>query len=60
MEDPITLSIHGVQLVGTLAILRVVLPQYKVWTRLKDRVNTLWEKHCEKTGDKFVSLENGR
>lgn len=60
LESPITLTIHGVQLVATCTVLGVVLKQHKVWIRLKDRMNTLWRKHCEKTGDPYVPLDNGK
>jgi hypothetical protein len=59
-ESALTLTIHGVQLTATMSVLGVLLHQHKIWTRLKDRVNTLWEKHCQKTGDKYVPLENGK
>lgn len=59
-ESPITLTIHGIQLTATLSVLGVVLKQHKVWTRMKDRLNTLWYKHTKETGDKFIPLENGK
>jgi hypothetical protein len=59
-ESALTLTIHGVQLTATLTVLGLVFTQHKIWVRLKDRVNTLWGKHCEKTGDPYVPLENGK
>jgi hypothetical protein len=58
-EGPLTLSLHGLTLGGIVMILGMLLKQHKVWVRLKDRVNTLWRKHCKETGDDFVPLENG-
>ena len=54
-----TLTFHGVQITVSLLILGILLKQHKVWIRIKDRVNTLWAKHCQETGDNFVPLENG-
>ncbi len=55
----ISVTLQGVTLAGVLAVLAVVLRQHKVWIRMKDRVNTLWRRHCQTTGDDFVPLENG-
>jgi hypothetical protein len=60
MENGITLTLSGVQIGLTLAVLGVVLREHKVWVRLKDRVNTLWQRHCATTGDAFIPLENGK
>jgi hypothetical protein len=60
VETPLTLTFHGIQItisIATLLLLAPLLKQYKIWNRIKDRVNTLWQKHCEKTGDRFVSLD---
>jgi hypothetical protein len=58
-EGPITLTIHGLTLSGIVVILGVLLKQHKVWVRLKDRVNSLWRKHCLDSGEYFEPLENG-
>ena len=63
LESPLTLTFHGIQItlsVATLLLLAPVLKQHKVWIRVKDRINTLWHKHCEETGDQYVSLDNGK
>jgi hypothetical protein len=57
LETPLTLTLHVAQIGSTLMVLGVVLNQHKVWIRVKDRLNTLWAKHCKETGDKFVSLD---
>ncbi len=59
-ESGLTLTFHGVQLAVSISVLGLVLTQHKIWIRLKDRVNTLWGKHCDETGDKYVPLENGK
>lgn len=65
-ETPVTITIHGIQLAidgGILALgIRYAGPllrQYKIWSRMKERMNTLWWKHCKETGDRFETVENG-
>ena len=60
METPFTTAIHIVQTIVSLPIAWLcikILTQHKIWVRMKDRVNTLWASHCEKTGDRFISLD---
>lgn len=58
-ENAITITFHGLTFGGTVLILGILLNQHKVWVRMKDRLNTLWKKHCQQTGDDYVPLENG-
>lgn len=59
-ETPVTLTIHGVQLTASLAILCILLREHKVWIRLKDRLNQLWKDRCDSRGDNYFPLdENG-
>jgi hypothetical protein len=58
-EGPITLTLHGLTFGGIVMILAVSLRQHKIWTRMKDRLNTLWYHHCEAKGEPFVPLDNG-
>lgn len=58
-ETPITLTLHGVTLGAVLIMLGMMFKQHRVWTRLKDRVNTMWFHHCVKSGDHYESLDNG-
>lgn len=60
MEGPIVLSIHGLTLGGIVLILGLLLKQHKVWIRMKDRVNSMWRKHCHDNNEYFEPLENGR
>ena len=60
VESPITLTIHGITLAGIVCIIGILLKQHKVWIRLKDRMNSLWRKHCKEIGEEYVPLENGR
>lgn len=58
-ETPITLTMHGVTLGAVLLILGLMFKQHSVWVRMKDRLNTLWRKHCIEKGDEYVPLDNG-
>jgi hypothetical protein len=60
MESGLTLAFHGVQLTVSIAVLGIVLNQHKVWVRMKDRINSLWYKHCKETGDRYTPLDNGK
>lgn len=60
VESPITVTIHIATLGGIVTILGVLLKQHKVWTRMKDRCNTLWAKHCMETKELFIPLDNGK
>lgn len=52
--------LHSLTLTGVFAVLTILLREHKVWVRMKDRINTLWHRHCKETGDAFVPLDNGR
>lgn len=69
MSDPgpITLSLQGVNMVingGLLVMLlrigKPFLREYKIYGRMKERLNTLWRRHCQEKDEYFVPLENGR
>src|SRR5579859_2476866 len=59
METVATQIAHWATLAGVLALLGMALQQHKVWVRLKDRVNSMWYRHCRDTGEKYIPLENG-
>lgn len=60
METGLTLTLHGVTLAATLAVLGVVLAQHRVWTRMKDRINDMWKEYCDSKKIRFTTLdENG-
>jgi hypothetical protein len=58
-ETPITLTLHGLTLAGMLFIIGILLHQHKVWTRMKDRVNNLWQEYCGEKDIPYVPLDNG-
>ena len=65
-DGPITLGIHGVTLIVNTGLLvaflkvgRPFLREYRIYSRLKERMNTLWHRHCADTGELFIPLENG-
>jgi len=58
-ENVLTVTFHGITTGGVVLILGIMLKQHKIWTRMKDRLNILWRKHCKDTGDYFEPLENG-
>jgi hypothetical protein len=60
METPITLTLHGLTFGCVFAILGILLHQHKIWIRVKDRLDSLWAKRCEETGERFVPLDNGK
>ncbi len=60
MDQILTHIFHGVSLTLTISILTILLREHKVWTRVKDRLNTLWSNHCKETGDEYVALDNGK
>lgn len=60
MESGITLTLHGVQLGISVAVLGILLNQHKVWIRVKDRVNTLWQDYCDHKKVPFIPLDNGK
>ena len=61
MENGITLTLHGLTFGGIVAILFFILQQNKIWTRMKDRVNSLWREYCHEKKIDFVSLDgNGK
>ena len=49
-----------VTLGGIIALCGFAVHQLKIWTRLKDRVNTLWFHHCDEKGEPYTPLENGK
>lgn len=58
-ETPITLTLHGLTLAGILFIVTMLLNQHKVWTRMKDRMNDLWQAYCSEKQIPYVPLDNG-
>lgn len=61
MENGFTLTLHGLTFGFIAAILGLLLQQNKVWTRMKDRVNSLWKEYCDEKDIPFVSLDgNGK
>lgn len=59
MQLSLTIQCTTLALVFGLAVKG--LHEHKVWIRAKDRLNTLWSKHCKETGERFVSLDgNGK
>jgi hypothetical protein len=66
-ESPLTISLHVATLVSLLTLIGLVLKlgspilrEYKIWSRMKDRVNMLWFDRCKAKEDEYVPLENGR
>lgn len=59
-ESPLTITIHVAQFTATLGVLGILLKQHAIWTRMKDRLNSLWRKHCKEIGEEYVPLENGK
>jgi hypothetical protein len=51
---------HWLSTGGVFAILAILIKQHTVWTRMKDRINVLWHKHCREKGERFVPLDNGK
>jgi hypothetical protein len=60
METLASQIAHWAGTAGTFAILTILVKQHTIWVRLKDRLNTLWRKHCRETGQDYVPLDNGR
>ena len=60
MESVATQVAHWLTFGMVTTLVGFALKEHKVWVRLKDRMNTLWAQHCEKTGDKYIPLENGK
>jgi hypothetical protein len=60
MESSLTLIEHHATFAGMIFVITLLLRQHKVWTRVKDRLNTLWHDRCRAKGDDYVPLENGR
>lgn len=67
-EGPVTITLHAVNLTidGGILLLGLkylgpALKEYRIYGRIKERLNTLWHKHCEDTGDPYVAVEsNGK
>ena len=66
-ESSLTIGLHGVTLAVGVAQLGLllklggpILREYKIWSRVKERVNTLWFHRCEQNGEPYVPLENGK
>lgn len=47
-------------LLAQFGVFGILLQQHKVFVRMKDRLNTLWFRHCQDTGDRFEPLDNGK
>jgi hypothetical protein len=58
-ETPITLTLHGLTFGGIMLIAGILLHQHKVWTRMKDRLNDLWQEYCSEKKIPYVPLDNG-
>jgi hypothetical protein len=65
-EDVTTVIIHGVNIFLNGALLVVLikfsgpfLKEYKTWSRVKERLNKLWRKHCTAIGEDYDAVENG-
>lgn len=55
---PTTLiALHGLTFAGVVTILAILLRQHRTWVRVKDRINQLWFRHCDDTGDRFTPLD---
>lgn len=60
MNEPWLAQIeHHLNLGTSLVILGFLVTQHKIWVRMKDRLNQLWRRHCQTTGDEYTPLENG-
>jgi len=59
-EGTVSLALHGLSFTATLMVLGIIAREHKIWVRMRDRLNTLWWRHCQTTGDKYDPLENGR
>lgn len=59
-ENAATIGVHIATLVGIIGLLGVALKQHTVWVRMKDRINTLWQRHCVKTSQQYEPVEGGK
>lgn len=59
-NEYLAIGFHILQTVMTGTMLGFILRQHKIWTRMKDRLNTLWHHHCKVSGDEYSPLENGK
>jgi len=50
---------HFANLSATLTVLGVLLREYKVYGRIKERVNELWFNYCGERQKLYTPVENG-
>jgi hypothetical protein len=59
-ESPLTISVHGLTLAGILGIFAILFKQHKIWVRMKDRIDALWQDFCEAHDIPYKPIENGK
>lgn len=58
-ENWLTLLEHHVNFGVSLTVLGVIVKEYKVYSRLKERVNELWYNYCGERQKLYTPCENG-
>ena len=58
-ETGLAVYVHFANLGATLTVLGVVLREYKVYGRIKERMNELWFNYCGERQKLYSPVENG-
>ena len=66
-EGPLLLTFHWVNLGTNVCILGFLgkiagpfLREYKIYNRMKERLNSIWFDRCQEKHERFEALENGK
>jgi len=59
METWLTLAEHHISFAMIMGIVVVIAREYKVYGRIKERMNELWFNYCGERQKLYTPIENG-
>ena len=58
-ETWLTAIEHHISFTAIMLVCGLIAKEYKIYGRIKERVNSLWLNHCGETRQLYTPLENG-